>query len=83
MSSNRAPMSSQAVVRQAGRPIGPLLMPEANEASFVEEFNRTYRSIGLTVTLNEQGRPSVAQAKGLHSQREWEIRQRAPIQTQE
>lgn len=43
-------------------------MPTAEPQSFVEEFNRTYRSIGLSVTLSEQGRPLVSQLKGLHSE---------------
>jgi len=66
MSSNRPPMPSEAVIHQGDRPIGPLVMPLTGEEAFVEEFNRTYRSIGLTVTMNAQGRPLVSRAKGLH-----------------
>ncbi len=60
-------MPSHAIVTHSGRPVGPMTMPDQNGESFVEEFNRTYRSIGLSVTLNEQGRPLVSQVKGLHS----------------
>ncbi|MCM2371528.1 hypothetical protein [Aporhodopirellula aestuarii] len=67
MSSNRQPMPSHAIVTHSGRPVGPMMLPANNGDSFVEEFNRTYRSIGLTVTLNEHGRPLVSQVKGLHS----------------
>ncbi|MFG0289231.1 MAG: hypothetical protein ACF8CQ_13720 [Rhodopirellula sp. JB044] len=67
MSSNRPPNPSHAIVTHSGRAVGPMMMPEQNGESFVEEFNRTYRSIGLSVTLNEHGRPLVSQVKGLHS----------------
>ncbi|TWU16498.1 hypothetical protein Poly21_37030 [Allorhodopirellula heiligendammensis] len=42
-------------------------MPMTETESFVEEFNRIYQSIGLTVTISDQGRPLVSQPKGLHS----------------
>ncbi len=67
MSSHRPPIASPAVVHQGPHPVGPLVMPETGSESFVEEFNRTYRSIGLTVTISDQGRPLVSQPKGLHS----------------
>ncbi len=67
MSSNRPPMPCQATVSQRHRPVGPLLLPDVAPESFVEEFNRTYRSIGLTVTLNEHSRPLVSSPKRLHS----------------
>ncbi len=69
MSSLRPPISSPAVVHHGERAVGPLVIAEAESESFVEEFNRTYRSIGLTVTLNDQGRPLVSSPKGLHSGR--------------
>lgn len=69
MSSNRPPIQAPAVVHYGDRPVGPLVMPMAEPESFVAEFNRTYRSIGLTVTINEHGHPLVSQLKGLHSER--------------
>lgn len=43
-------------------------MPTAEPESFVAEFNRTYLSIGLSVTMSDQGRPLVSPLKGLHSE---------------
>ncbi|TWT64573.1 hypothetical protein [Allorhodopirellula solitaria] len=67
MSSPRAAIDSAAVVCHGPRAVGPMVVPPTDSESFVEEFNRTYRSIGLTVTINDQGRPLVSQPKGLHS----------------
>ena len=67
MSSHRPPIASPAVVRHGQRPVGPLVMPMTETESFVEEFNRIYQSIGLTVTISDQGRPLVSQPKGLPS----------------
>ena len=37
--------------------VGPMRLPTKNPSSFVEEFNRTYKSIGLAIkTLSATGR---------------------------
>lgn len=50
MSSPRAALPSDAVVVRADRPVGAILLPEVEPESFVEEFNRTYASIGLVLS---------------------------------
>lgn len=51
MSSNRPAMSSDAVVMRQDKPAGVLLLPMIEPQSFVEEFNRTYASIGLSLSV--------------------------------
>jgi hypothetical protein len=46
-------MPSDAVVVHAERPVGAVLLPEIAPESFVEEFNRIYASIGLTLSSLE------------------------------
>ncbi|MEM9585710.1 MAG: hypothetical protein AAGA03_00390 [Planctomycetota bacterium] len=53
MSSPRKWIPGDAIVMQANQPVGPLLMPSADPVSFVDEFNRTYQSIGLKLRLSE------------------------------
>ena len=50
MSSPRAAATSDAVVIRADRPVGAVLLPEFEPEAFVEEFNRTYASIGLVLS---------------------------------
>jgi len=59
MSSNRVATPCDAVVTHGDRLVGPLVMPMSNAEMFVEEFNRTYRAIGLTVRITESGRTAV------------------------
>lgn len=50
MSSPRAASPSDAVIVRTDRPVGAVLLPEVEPDSFVEEFNRTYASIGLILS---------------------------------
>lgn len=54
MSSQRPAMPSDAVVVREDRPVGAMLLPIADSESFVEEFNRTYASIGLSLSVTGQ-----------------------------
>ncbi|MFG0264552.1 MAG: hypothetical protein ACF8AM_05290 [Rhodopirellula sp. JB055] len=53
MSSWRATLPGDAILLQGDHAEGPLLMPQTHRESFVEEFNRTYRSINLSITIRE------------------------------
>lgn len=50
-SSNRAASPTDAVVKTKIGVGGPLLMPSQSRRSFVKEFNRIYRSVGLSIQL--------------------------------
>jgi len=54
MSSQRPAIASDAFVVSKDQPVGAMLLPIADSASFVEEFNRTYASIGLSITVTGQ-----------------------------
>lgn len=51
MSSWRETLPGDAILYQGDHAEGPLLMPPTHRESFVEEFNRTYRSINLSIEL--------------------------------
>ncbi|SMP57159.1 hypothetical protein SAMN06265222_105269 [Neorhodopirellula lusitana] len=75
MSSNRFAGPSEAVVTRDDQMVGAMLLPQRDGQSFVEEFNRTYRSIGLSVEIYEPSQPgpvkilsSLSDAPALHSQ---------------
>ncbi|WDQ17672.1 hypothetical protein [Rhodopirellula sp. P2] len=51
MSSWRATLPGDAILYLGDHAEGPLLMPPTHRESFVEEFNRTYRSINLSITV--------------------------------
>lgn len=53
MSSWRETLPGDAILFQGDHAEGPLLMPPTHQESFVEEFNRTYRSINLSITVRE------------------------------
>ncbi|KLU04924.1 hypothetical protein RISK_003192 [Rhodopirellula islandica] len=54
MSSGRETLPGDAILYQGDHAEGPLLMPPTHRESFVEEFNRTYRSINLSITIRER-----------------------------
>lgn len=56
MSSWRETLPGDAILFQGDHAEGPLLMPPTHRDSFVEEFNRTYRSIHLSITVREPDR---------------------------
>lgn len=50
MSSNRGIPPANAVIQIQGRTVGPMLLPAKDPELFIEQFNQTYRSIGLRIT---------------------------------
>ncbi|TWT93559.1 hypothetical protein [Neorhodopirellula pilleata] len=54
MSSHRPTMPCDAVIVRQDRPVGAMLLPIVDSESFVEEFNRTYASIGLRISVTGQ-----------------------------
>lgn len=52
MSSNRLAIPSDAIVMRQDEPVGAVLLPSVEIESFVEEFNRTYESIGMRLSVN-------------------------------
>lgn len=49
MSSNRGTTPTSAVLRSGEKIVGPMLIPDAQPDEFIDEFNVTYRSLGLSV----------------------------------
>jgi hypothetical protein len=39
----------EAIVRRDSREIGPVRLPELHAEQFIEDFNRTYRSLQLVI----------------------------------
>lgn len=48
-SSNRTALPCDAAIYRADRPIGPMRLPRKDRASFVEEFNRLYDGVGISI----------------------------------
>ncbi|MCA9135572.1 MAG: hypothetical protein KDB00_02405 [Planctomycetales bacterium] len=48
-SSNRSTSPCDAAVYRDEKPVGPLRLPMEETASFVEEFNRVYRQVGIAI----------------------------------
>ena len=46
-SSNRQPVSCDAAVYRQQHVVGPIRLPEKNPLTFIEQFNRIYRSAGI------------------------------------
>ncbi|MCC9641834.1 hypothetical protein LOC71_06070 [Rhodopirellula sp. JC740] len=59
MSSWREMLPGDAILYQGDHAEGPLLMPPTHRESFVEEFNRTYRSINLSIELRPDSKDVV------------------------
>ena len=49
MSSNRAIGTCDAVLHRQDRLVGPIALPHKDVQSFVQDFNATYQSIGLSI----------------------------------
>lgn len=50
MSSPTKPFPCEGVVFSGGQPTGPVRLPLADRQRFIEAFNRTYRSQGMSIT---------------------------------
>lgn len=48
-SSNRAAVPCDAVVTDAGQPTGPVRLPDQDPDLFIEQFNRTYHTLGISI----------------------------------
>lgn len=48
-SSNRGPGACDAIVRIQDRQVGIIRLPENRADDFVDQFNRTYHELGLTL----------------------------------
>lgn len=48
-SSNRSAEPCDAVVTEAGQPAGPVRLPETHPAEFIEQFNRAYGALGISI----------------------------------
>jgi hypothetical protein len=50
MSSPTKPFPCEGVVFRGGQPTGPVRLPLADRQRFIETFNRTYQSQGMSIT---------------------------------
>ena len=48
-SSNRPAEPPGAVVTESGRSAGAVRLPDDDPAAFIEQFNRTYGALGMTI----------------------------------
>ena len=48
-SSNRSAAKSDGVLMRDQQPIGPMRLPENRAGDFVDQFNRIYGSLGLSI----------------------------------
>lgn len=55
-SSNRPPTPCDAVLIQDAHSTGPLKLPLDERERFIQEFNATYASLGMSVLAIESGR---------------------------
>lgn len=70
MSSPTRPFPCDGVVFHGGQPTGPVRLPEADRQRFIEAFNRTYRSQGMSITSvpGASGDPEAGEILSLPSQ---------------
>jgi hypothetical protein len=52
-SSNRVSEINDAVLTRDERAVGPMRLPDNRAGDFIDHFNRTYESLGMTVAPNE------------------------------
>lgn len=52
-SSNRISEINDAVLVRDERAVGPMRLPDNRPDDFIDHFNRTYESLGMTLTPNE------------------------------
>lgn len=50
MSSPTKPFPCEGVLFRGGQPTGPVRLPLADRQRFIEAFNRTYQSQGMSIT---------------------------------
>ena len=50
MSSPTRPFPCDGVVFRGGQPTGPVRLPAADRQRFIDAFNRTYQSQGMSIT---------------------------------
>lgn len=48
-SSNRSPVPCAAALYRGDQPVGPMRLPMDEVASFIDEFNRVYHNVGITI----------------------------------
>lgn len=69
MSSPTRPFPCDGVVFRGGLPTGPVRLPEADRQRFIEAFNRTYQSQGMSITAVPcpAGEPEAGEIHSLRS----------------
>lgn len=52
-SSNRVSEVNDAILTRDERTVGPMRLPDSRPDDFIDHFNRTYESLGMTLSPNE------------------------------